>query len=261
MNKQDIIKNCKSVVIKVGTRLLTDESKISLIISQIAYLKEKNIDVILVSSGAVGMGLKVLNLEKRPTILTEKQALAALGQSKLMSQYETEATKFNFHIGQILLTLDGLHCKERYTNIKNCIEALWKHNILPIVNENDSVATEELSVGDNDTLAAELAVMIKSDLTIILTTVDGLHSIDKNNNLDERIPIITNLNENIKSYAQETNDQAFSIGGMVSKLKAAEILMKHNSPLWIADGRDDNIIKKIMNGDDVGTLFSVNEKN
>ncbi len=254
-NREKIINQCKRVVVKVGTRLLTDESEISLIMSQIIFLLEKNINVILVSSGAVGMGLQILNMKTRPKSLAKKQALAALGQCKLMSKYEEEASKFNFHVGQILLTIDGLHCKERYENVANCIKSLWENNIIPIVNENDSVATEELTVGDNDTLAAELAIMINADLTIILTTVDGLHSINEDNSLGDRISLVKELNEKIKSYAQETNDKTFSIGGMISKLNAAELLMKEDRPLWIADGRDKNILKKIINAEDVGTLF------
>ena len=251
--RKNILKNLKRVVVKVGTRLLTDELEIPLLIPQIASLRNKGYDVILVSSGAVGMGMKAINLEERPAELAKKQALAAIGQSKLMAKYEEECSKFNFHSAQLLLTADALLDLERANNIKNCINSLLEDNILPIINENDSVATEELKFGDNDTLATKVAVSINADLLILLTTVDGLHSV-VNGELDKRISVVENIDKDIEALAKDSDDE-FSIGGMKSKLDAAKIAMKNNLTMWIADGRESNIVDKILNNEDVGTIF------
>ncbi len=252
--RKNIIKNTKKIVVKVGTKLLTDDSEISILIPQIALLKERGLDVTLVSSGAVGMGMKSLGLEKRPMELPKKQALAALGQCKLMAQYEVECKKYGFHSAQLLLTADAFKDSAKCANIKDCIAALCDENILPIVNENDSVATEALKFGDNDNLATQLGIMLKADLIVLLTTVDGLHSLE-NGELNERISVVEEISSDVLGMALENDDSTFSIGGMESKLKSAQLAMDNKTPLWIADGRDENIIKKLLDGQDEGTIF------
>ncbi|OGV49718.1 MAG: glutamate 5-kinase [Lentisphaerae bacterium GWF2_44_16] len=252
--REKIIKNCTRVVIKAGTRLLTDTARIPVLISQIAKLKEKGFKVTFVSSGAVGLGMKALKLTKRPSRLAEVQALAAIGQSKLMSLYEKECLKFGFHAAQLLLTAEDLRDRERHLNVMNCIDALWADNVLPIVNENDSVSVDELKFGDNDILAAFLGAMTRSELTIILTSVDGLYSY-QNSKKGERISIVERVTDKVKSLATGTDDSSFSIGGMISKIRAAEIVNGAGENLWIANGKDPEIISKIISAEDVGTVF------
>lgn len=252
--REKVISSCSRVVVKVGTRLLTDPSRIPLLIDQIAKLRSKGIKVMLVSSGAVGIGMKTLGLEKRPKKLSEIQGLAAVGQSKLMSLYEKECTKHGFHSAQLLLTADGLRNRDRHLNALNCINSLWSQDILPIINENDSVSIDELKFGDNDSLAGLLATMTRSELTIILTTVSGLHS-RNGKELGERISVVESITDELRGMASGTDDSSFSIGGMISKLTAADIVTAAGEYLWVADGRKSNTLEDIFDAKDVGTVF------
>jgi len=255
--RKKIINNCKRVVIKVGTRLLTDTHRIPVLISGIDKFRKKGCQVILVSSGAVGIGMKELGLKKRPSKLAEIQALAAIGQNKLMSIYDDQCQKHNFKSAQLLLTTADLHSRERHLNVLNCINSLLENDVLPIVNENDSVSVDELKFGDNDGLAALLAAMTHAELTIILTTVNGLHEKD-NGVLGERISLVKQISAKMRKSAEGTDDTEFSIGGMASKLNAAKIVNLAGEYLWVADGRENDTIDKILNGEDAGTLFVPN---
>ena len=252
--RKNILSKVDKVVIKVGTRLLVDDSFTKNLVAQIAYLRNKGINVILVSSGAVGTGMNILKITKRPSRLSDIQALAAIGQSYLMSQYNKYCTKYGFHAAQLLLTADDLRNRERHVNIMNCINSLWANGNLPIINEDDSVSVDELKVGDNDTLAAFVAVMTRTSLTILLTTVDGLYT-RLNGQLHERISIVNSISETMKVDAMGTDDSAMSVGGMITKLTAAEMVTSAGDSLIIADGRKDNILKQIFNYNDTGTLF------
>ena len=254
-HRRQIIKDAKQIVIKVGTRLLTDNSLIPSIIRQIAHLREAGYRVMLVSSGAVGVGMKTMGLEKRPSRISAVQALAAVGQSALMTLYEKECKKYGFHAAQMLLTKEDLGDRNRHLNVLNCIHSLWNHGNLPVINENDSVSVDEIKLGDNDTLAAMLAIMTRSDLTILLTTVNGLHSVDNAGHLSERIPLVSEITKEMKKSATGTDDSSLSIGGMITKLKAAEMITSAGESMLIADGREENIIDRIAAGEDVGTLF------
>ncbi|MDD5598189.1 MAG: glutamate 5-kinase [Victivallaceae bacterium] len=252
--RRKIINTCKRVVVKVGTRLLTDEHRIPVLIAGISKFRSKGYQVILVSSGAVGTGMKELGIEKRPSKLAEIQALAAIGQNKLMAIYDNECRRHNFKSAQLLLTAADLHSRERHLNVLNCINSLLDNHILPIVNENDSVSVDELKFGDNDGLAALLATMTRAELTIILTTETGLR--ERNNGiLGERISLVRKISSGMRKAAEGTDNAEFSIGGMASKLNAAGIVNTAGEYLWIADGREDNTIDRILNGEDVGTLF------
>jgi glutamate 5-kinase len=241
-------------VVKVGTRLLTDEHRIPVLISGISKFRRNGRQLILVSSGAVGIGMKELGIEKRPSKLAEIQALAAIGQNKLMSIYDNECRKHGFKSAQLLLTAADLHSRERHLNVLNCINSLLEKDILPIVNENDSVSIDELKFGDNDGLAALLATMTHADLTLILTTETGLREKD-NGILGERISLVRKISPKMRKAAEGTDNIEFSIGGMASKINAAGIVNTVGEYLWIADGREDDIIDRILNGEDVGTLF------
>lgn len=247
--------SAKQIIVKAGTRLLIDRESIAKLVSGIAKLRESGHRVLLVSSGAVGMGMELAGVSRRPAELAEKQALAALGQTKLMSIYSEEAAKHGFQVAQLLLTAADLRNRSRYLNVMNCITALWEKNILPIANENDSVSVDELKFGDNDTLAGMLTSVTGADLTILLTTVNGLKDRNPDGSLAERIPVVEKITEKIKSLAGGTDDNNFSIGGMESKLRAAEIATAAGAYLWIADGRETDTIDQILAGADTGTLF------
>ena len=252
--REHAISRTSRVVIKVGTRLLTDTSKIPILMEQIHKLRTKGYKVILVSSGAVGIGMKAIQLLKRPQQLSKIQALASVGQGKLMSLYEDAAKKHGFHVGQLLLTLGGVQERGQHLNMLNCINTLLDMDILPIINENDSVSVDELTFGDNDVLAALVAAMTRCQTTIILTTVDGLHNIN-DGVFENRISVVEKLTTKIRNLAKGTDDSNTSIGGMSSKLKAANIATSAGEYLWIADGRNLSILEKIFNAEDVGTLF------
>ncbi len=253
-HRKYVIEHCNKIVVKVGTRLLTDTARIPTLIAQIAALREKRFQVLLVSSGAVGLGMKLLNLTKRPTKLADVQALAAVGQSKLISLYNNECKKYGFLAAQLLFTADDLRARERHLNVLNCIHSLWASNILPIANENDTVSVKELKFGDNDFLAAALATLTRTELTVILTTECGLR--EKHDGvLGERVSTVRNISDELKQSAEGTDDKNLSIGGMISKVRAAEMVTQSGDYLWVADGRVDDILLRIANAEDVGTLF------
>ncbi|MFO7821741.1 MAG: glutamate 5-kinase [Lentisphaeria bacterium] len=255
------LRDARKVVIKVGTRLLTDidgaskAQRVYELVKAIADLRAEGVDVILVSSGAIGAGMGVLNTEKRPRLLPQLQSHAAVGQCRLMYLYETACEQFGFHSGQILLTADDVQNRERHLNVTSCLDSMLNSGVLPVINENDSVRVDEIKFGDNDMLAALVAVMVRADLTIMLTSVDGLREL-KENGLGARISVVKNIGPYVRSMAGDTADQKFSVGGMATKLNAASSVVKAGENLWIADGSEFNILKKIMAGDDVGTLFT-----
>ena len=253
--RKRLVGSCKRVVIKAGTRLLVDAAALARLVEQIKTVRDSGIQVILVSSGAVGTGMKSLGLKKRPKHLSDVQALAAIGQIHLMALYDEECRKHGFQASQILLTAEDLRSRGRHLNALNCLESLLAMNILPIINENDPVSVAELKFGDNDMLAAQVASMTRSDLAIILTTVDGLKKPLPDGTLGERISVVHGVSDEIRGMARGTDDASLSIGGMASKLKCADILNSAGECLWIADGRDASIIQQIFNGEDVGTVF------
>lgn len=257
--REQVINNANQIIIKVGTRLLTDTKRIAIFIDGINAIRKTGKKVLLVTSGAVGLGMQQLGLKKRPKRLADVQALAAIGQSKLMEIYEHECRRHGFLPAQLLLTADDLRDRGRHLNVLNCINALWANNILPIINENDSVSVDELKFGDNDILSALLATMTMTPLTIILTTEDGLRErID--GKLGARVSLVEKQDENLKASATGTDNSTFSIGGMSSKLRAAEIINSAGDYLWVADGRKDSTLEDILRGDDVGTIFIPEQK-
>ena len=253
--RKKVIDSCKRVVVKAGTRLLTDPKAIPELVTQIKKIRDSGRQVIFVSSGAVGTAMKSLGMKKRPKHLSEVQALAAMGQVKLMSMYEEECLKHGFRVAQLLLTADDLRSRERHLNAENCLEALLAQDVMPIVNENDPVSVDELKFGDNDILASLLGSMTRSDLTIILTTVDGLLRPNPDGSLGERISVVRGITPELLAMAAGTDDSSMSVGGMKSKLRAAENLNIAGECLWVACGKDAGVLSRIFRGEDVGTLF------
>lgn len=253
--RRELVSHCRQIVVKAGTRLLTDPERFRELIAGIARLRKRNWKVMLVSSGAVGTGMRALGLERRPRQLSEVQALAAIGQGKLMALYDAECRQFGFNTAQLLLTAADLRSRERYLNVSNCIAALWRHDVLPVINENDSVSVDELKFGDNDTLAGMLGAMLGAELTVILTTEQGLRVRNADGSLGERIALVDRITPEMIASAGDTDNGAMSIGGMISKLRAATLVTEAGAHLWIADGRQEGILERIAEGDDVGTLF------
>ncbi|MBR7104517.1 MAG: glutamate 5-kinase [Lentisphaeria bacterium] len=245
----------KKVIIKAGTRLLIDRDSIARLVAGVAAIRKSGRKVLLVTSGAVGMGMEILKVKSRPRDLARIQALAAVGQSALMAIYSEECKRHGFEAAQLLLTAADLRNRERYLNVMNCVNALWESDVLPIVNENDSVSVDELKFGDNDTLAGLLGSLTGAELTVLLTTVDGLRNRDADGKLSERISVVTKLSDAILGLAGGTDDSKFSIGGMESKLRAANIVTSAGGYLWIADGREKDTIEKLLAGEDTGTIF------
>ncbi len=253
--RRRIVSGCSRVVVKAGTRLLADREAVGRLVEGISAIREGGRKVLLVSSGAVGMGMRELRLKSRPRELDKVQALAAVGQSRLMAIYDDECSRHGFASAQLLLTRGDLGNRRRYLNVMNCINALWECGALPVVNENDPVSTDELKFGDNDTLAGSLASLTDAELTVILTTESGLRRRNDDGKLAERISVVRNLTPALRKMAGGTDDSSMSIGGMESKLRAADIINAGGGALWIADGREPGILEQIFSGADVGTLF------
>lgn len=255
----------KTIVVKVGTRILTDSNgKLNLfyirkIVQQISDLKKEGHKILLVSSGAIGIGMGKLNLVKKPVILAKKQAIAAIGQSSLIQFYEKLFLKNNLIVAQILLTREDLGNRKRYLNSRNTLLEILKYGVVPIINENDTVATEEIEFGDNDTLSALVASLIGADLLIILSTVDGLYSKDPRGqkNKDNKIKLINyipKITEEIFRKASPTTNN-LSIGGMITKLQAASIAVDSGVNVVIANGKKEKILSSIIKEKNIGTYI------
>ena len=264
MESQEIRKwavdSARQVIVKAGTRLLTSRESIAELVSGIAQLRRAGKKVLLVSSGAVGMGMELLKIPRRPKDLAAKQALAAVGQTRLMAIYAEECAKYGFLPAQLLLTAADLNSRSRYLNVMNCINALWEKELLPVINENDPVSVAELKFGDNDKLAGLLCSLTGSELAVILTTEDGLRDRNPDGTLGARIPLVPKITPAVKALAGGTDNADYSVGGMSSKLLAASIATAAGAALWIADGRKKGILEKILAGADEGTLFTPGER-
>ncbi|MBN1801942.1 MAG: glutamate 5-kinase [Candidatus Lokiarchaeota archaeon] len=259
---RSVLSNVKTIVIKVSTQLITDgkariyEDKISKLVKEVSEIVLEGRSVVIVSSGAIGCGLARLGLINRPKDFKMLQALASVGQIALMSTYQNEFNKYGLNIGQILLTADDTKDAKRRSNVRNTLEVLLEKNIVPIINENDSVAIEELRHGDNDTLSALVATLLYVDLLIILTDVNGLY--DKNPKKHLGAKLITNVNsitEDIEKVVDDI-DGGITFGGMKSKINAIKKLTNIGIPAIITSFDEESIIKKILTGEEKGTFFN-----
>ena len=256
---RDSLKSVSRLVVKLGTGVLTDSRKLidpaqlEQIVAQVAALRKAGKEVVLVTSGAVGAGMGVLGYENRPTDLAEKQACAAVGQSRLMAVYEKLFAAHNLHVAQVLLTHEDLEHHERHLNARNTLVTLLNRGVVPIINENDAVSFTEIKFGDNDKLSALVASLLPADLLVILTTVDGV--IENFGKADAKvISKIEQIDAAIEGMAGGTTS-ATAVGGMKSKIEAAKIVVRSGIPLVIASGRDHAILEKILTSVNEGTLF------
>jgi glutamate 5-kinase len=253
--RHEILAKVNRITIKLGTGLLTDAQnhlsvrQIEGLVAQIATLHEQKKQIIVVSSGAIGAGMSELGLKQRPKKLDELQAAAAVGQSKLMAVYDELFGKFGITVAQILLTHDDLKDRTRHLNAHNTLATILAHGAVPIINENDTVAVEEIKFGDNDRLGALAATLIDADLLIILSHVEGL--LEGKGRVISAVPEIT---REIESLAGDT-DRTTSVGGMKSKIDSAKIVTRAGIPLVIANGERPNVLRDILAGEEVGTIF------
>jgi glutamate 5-kinase len=252
-------------VVKIGSALLTDNGcglKHDLLdnwVSQIVELNKKGIEVVLVSSGAVAEGVSRLGWKARPNVIHELQAAAAVGQMGLIQAYEVCFQKYDKHTAQILLTHDDIANRARYLNARTSLNTLLKLGVVPIVNENDTVATDEIRFGDNDTLAGLVANLIDAELLVLLTDQKGLFTADpREDDTAKLIEEAEACDKSLEDYAGEGG--VLGRGGMRTKLKAAVIAAKSGTQTVIASGKDTSALVRISNGDVVGTLLTATEE-
>lgn len=260
MNRTKVLTKVKRIVVKIGSRVITssknelDLKLIEALVKDIKDLHKKKYQVLIVSSGAIVAGLKNLKLASRPTDLPSKQAASAVGQVELMHSYSTAFKKHKIPTAQILLTRDDLHNRHRYLNARNTMLRLLEKGVIPIINENDTVAVDEIKFGDNDTLSALVALMMDGDLLAMLTDIDGLYTdLPSKNKKAEFISCVDKITSKIEKMAKCKGSGA---GGMETKIQAAKMLTESGIPVVIANGREKNILTKISSCKNVGTFFS-----
>jgi glutamate 5-kinase len=252
--------SAKRIVVKVGSGVLTAGHGLNIqailtISRQIGMLSEKGIEFVLVSSGAIASGLKKVGLSKRPGDIPGRQAAAAIGQAGLILEYEKAFHNFDKKVAQILLTQDDLKNRKRYLNARNTLNKLLSWNVLPIINENDTVATEEIKIGDNDNLSAMIAILMDADVLINLTDIDGLYTKDPRTYPDAKlISVVDTINKNIQKMASGIPG-ALGTGGMLSKIKAAGKVTSAGIPMVIAGGEKPDILIRLFSGEPLGTYF------
>lgn len=256
--RSELLQNVSRIVVKLGTGVLTDASnhpdtgQMKQLVAQVATQVRVGREVVLVSSGAVGAGMGVLKHSRRPTELSEQQACAAVGQSRLMATYEQLFAEHQLNAAQVLLTHADLAHKERHLNARNTLITLLNHGVVPVINENDAVSFTEIKFGDNDMLSALVASLMPADLLVILTTVDGV--MENFGKQDSRtIPVVENIGD-VENLAKGTNSVT-AVGGMTSKIDAARVAVRSGIPIVIASGQKPDSLERILDGQDEGTLF------
>jgi glutamate 5-kinase len=260
--------SAKRIVVKLGTNTVCrtdgtiDQSYLEGVAKQVMELSAMGIQTIIVTSGAIGSGITELGLERRPQDMAAKQACAAVGQATLMMAWRDAFRKYGKCVGQVLLTYGAFSDRVRYLNLKNAMDEMLKLGIVPIVNENDVIATDEIEeiFGDNDKLSALVASKIDADLVLLLTDVDGLY--DRNPEVDPDAQLIRTIDEITKDIERMAgkNVSDRSVGGMRTKISAAKVAMQSGINMVIANGRTKSIILRIINGEELGTLFTAQIK-
>jgi glutamate 5-kinase len=265
--RQEIAATSKTIVVKVGTRVLANDDgtlnqdRVTAIAEQIVRLMDEKRHVVLVSSGAVAAGVGRLGLKRRPTDLAHLQAVAAVGQSRLIESYNRALEAHGRHAAQILLTADDLNDRTRYLNVRNTLLALFQYGALPIINENDTVRVDELqrNVGDNDRLAAMVTNLLRAPLLVLLSDVEGLYDRHPSDPEARLVSTVTELDVAVRDFQRQplmrlaTNQ--LSRGGMASKLEAARLAVAAGESVIIANGRRPNVLVDILAGESVGTLI------
>ena len=249
------------IVVKVGTSTLTHKTgrinirHIETLCRILSDLKNAGNEIILVSSGAIGMGVGKLSLLQKPEDIPTKQAAAAVGQCELMFVYDKEFSLYNHTIAQLLLTVNDIENEKNHTNFKNTLNRLLELDVLPIVNENDTVSTDEITIGDNDTLSAIVAVSVNADLLVLLSDIDGMYTADPRKDKNATIiPEIREITDEIVALA-EGKGSALGTGGMKTKIHAAQIVTESGINMIIANGAKPEVLYDIAEGKSIGTKF------
>jgi glutamate 5-kinase len=260
MSKREILTKARTWVIKIGSSLLTDNGKglnqdsIALWAGQICALHNQGLKIVLVSSGAVAEGVSRLGLPGRPTAIHEQQAAAAVGQMGLIQAYESQFKKFGKHTAQILLTHDDLSNRKRYLNARSTLKALLDMNVIPVINENDTVVTDEICFGDNDTLAGLVANLINAEVLVILTDQQGVFDADPRHNADARL--ISEANSYDERLMQVAGGSgALGRGGMQTKIRAARLASRSGTATCIVHGSSPDVLVALQQGENIGTLL------
>jgi glutamate 5-kinase len=247
----------RRVVVKLGTGVLThgvgqlDEPRIASVCAQLAALRARGAEVIVVSSGAVGLGMGALGLGKRPAELARKQACAAVGQSLLMQTWQRGFAPLGLTVAQVLLTHEDLRARARHLGVKAALRQLLDYGVVPVINENDTVSAAEIKFGDNDTLSALVASLIEADYLVILSTTPGLIDLKGTKQI---VPVVEKITPAIEAMAGGTTSET-AIGGMVSKISAAKLATKSGCGVFIASGAEPDILEKLFSGQGPGTFF------
>lgn len=262
----NIFRKAKTIVVKVGTNLITDESgkldqnHLKSLVNQIADLSDRGLKLLLVTSGAIAAGVEGLNLKNRPAAMPELQAAASVGQGLLIHQYSQLFRERNLQVGQVLITQYDTTHRTQYLNARNTLSKLMDFGAIPIINENDTTAVDEIRFGENDTLAALVACLIQADLLILLSDIDGLYTVDPR--IDRNAEFLKEVKEitpEIERIAGGVGSK-FASGGMETKIQAAKIATCAGTGMIIANGRQDNILLKIMSKESAGTFFFPRKK-
>ena len=259
--RKEILKSVRRVVIKIGSGVLTDADAtldmaiIGQISSDIAALRKKNIQVVVVSSGAIAAGRRELGLVDKPRTIPHKQAAAAVGQSRLMRAYEEAMTPYGLKVAQVLLTREDLGSRQRFLNARATIDALLSFGIIPIINENDTVVVDEIKFGDNDNLSALVTNVAEADLLLILTDIEGFYSSDPRRDPEARlIPLVRAVTRDVERAAGGSSSSV-GTGGMATKIAAAKKAGKNGIATIMVCGKREGIILAALQGREVGTLF------
>ncbi|MGE3314074.1 MAG: glutamate 5-kinase [Planctomycetaceae bacterium] len=258
--RREVIQEAKTVIVKIGTNALSrpddtlDVERIAVLAEQLHRVKQTGRQVVVVSSGAIGAGIGLLKLAKRPDDLPHLQAAAATGQAHLIRVYDDCLRKHGYHAAQVLLTANDFKSRARYLNVRNTLHTLFEYGVVPIVNENDTVSVAEIKFGDNDQLAAMVANLMDNSLLVILSVVDGLYDGDPHNPASKVIPLIDEWKEDLRGLAVETKSSR-GTGGMQSKLEAVRMATAVGENVIIANGTRPGVLDEILAGEEVGTLF------
>ncbi|WP_437224755.1 glutamate 5-kinase [Planctomicrobium sp. SH661] len=259
--RQEVINSARTVVIKVGTNVLSrdddrlDVDRIAGLADQIHRIRQTGRRVVMVSSGAVGAGIGLLGLSGRPKDLPHLQAAAATGQANLIRTYDDALKKHGYHAAQLLLTANDFRHRDRYLNVRNTLHTLFDYGVVPIINENDTVSVREIKFGDNDRLAAMVTNLLQNPLLVILSVVDGLYDGDPSSPDAKKIPLVDHWDDELMGLAKDVKSSR-GTGGMFTKLEAVRMATAVGECVIIANGRDPQTLDKIMAGEEVGTLFT-----
>ncbi|HEY9574693.1 MAG TPA: glutamate 5-kinase [Lachnospiraceae bacterium] len=268
MGIREQLKEKQRIVIKIGTSSLIhpetgklDLIKMEILVREVSDLRNQGKEVVLVSSGAIGVGSSSMGMDRKPTEIAKKQACAAIGQAKLMMIYQKLFAEYNQTAAQVLMTKDTMINDLNRRNAKNTFEELLKMGVIPIVNENDTISTYEIQFGDNDTLSAVVSALIGADFLILLSDIDGLYTDDpRTNEAAKFISIVDTIDESLLDMGKKTTGSKVGTGGMATKLTAAIIATSAGADMMIANGKDFHILHRLIGGQEEGTLFLAHKK-